>query len=1103
MFPLWQDVVGPVIGAARPRQVVEIGALRGENTELLLAALPDDAILHVIDPLPDFDPAEHEVRFGGRYVFHRALSLDVLGELPPMDAALVDGDHNWYTVYHELGLLARTSRAAGAPLPLLVLHDVGWPYGRRDLYYDPDTIPEEFRQSWHRAGMQPGRSGLAMIGGLNPTLANADREGGDRNGVMTALDDFMAQHDRSLRMVVLPIYFGLAIVADEDRLAANPELGAALDHLESPEGVRELLELSERIRMDGLILQHDVFYDRQRSVDRANSRYLDSVKRGLIDEYYLENELRLSLLASHLERGTQPDVNRLRDPRRRDADAFRRLREFRRTGAGPPDEPTPASSYAWSPLGRVGLDRLQDTLDELRADLVRGDLADCGPHRGGAAIFLQAYRSAYDRPDRDLWVIGRFRAAADDRSTPDRRDGLLELRADLNQVRDGFERFGLIDDSVRFLQGDPSATLPDAPIEQLALIHLGADLGDDVTAVLDHLYPKLAVGGFVVADVGPPVGGRVDDAREGSVLASVERFRSEHGIREPIEQVGAAGVRWRKSAEATAPTTPAPPPPGASHAPLAPPVSTGTRDLSVVVTIYNMRRAAARTLHALSRAYQRQVDDLDYEVIVVENGSDPSERLGEDFVRSFGPEFRYIDMGEDADPSPTKALNVGIAQSVGTSLALMIDGAHVVTPGVLHYGMAGLQTYDPAVVATRQWYLGPGQQGDAMRDGYDEAHEDELLARVAWPSDGYRLFEIGHFIGDGDWFDGAWESNCLFVGRKLLEQVGGYDEGFAMAGGGYTNLEVYERLAASPDVQVAMILGEGSFHQIHGGTTTNLTSTDQRRERVYSYGDHYTQLRGRLFTSHEKPIHYVGAFSVESSRRTRSRRMTATAFAVDPAREAPDSLTAEPHPVADELRTAFIEAYWQSQAWRRSRWLGRPIDLAPADLLTYQEIVHEVGPDWIVETGTGNGGRAAYLASICDLEDRGRIVSVDRHLRDELPRHARVTYLQGEAHEPDIFAMVRDIVGPDGRVLVILGTRGRAMRMHHEFDTYAPLVPVGSYLIIEHTVLNGYPVQGSFGPGPHEALRHILSRNGDFVADLERDRHGVTFNPSGYLRRVR
>jgi cephalosporin hydroxylase len=1091
MFPLWQDVVGPVIGAARPRQVVEIGALRGENTELLLAALPDDAVLHVIDPLPDFDPAEHEARFGGRYVFHRDLSLNVLGDLPPMDAALIDGDHNWYTVYHELGLLARTSRAAGAPLPLLVLHDVGWPYGRRDLYYDPDTIPEEFRQTWHRAGMQPGRSGLVMVGGLNPTLANAAREGGERNGVMTALDDFIAEHDRPLRRVVVPIYFGLAIVVEEDRLAERPELSAALDRLESPDGMRQLLDLSERIRMDGLIFQHGVFYDRQRSVDRANDRYLDSVKRGLIDEYYLENELRLSILAAHVERGTPPDLNRLRDPSRRDADAFRKLREYRRAGTSPPGEPTPASSYAWSPLGRVGLDQLHETLDELRTDLVRGDLAECGPDRGGGGIFLQAYRSAFGHPERQVWVVGRFRAAADDRDEPDRRDGLLDLRADLNQVRDGFERFGVLDDAVHFLQGDPAATLVDAPIEQLALIHLGAGIGADVTVTLEHLYPKLANGGFVVADGG-------DEA----VAAAIDRFRANHGIREPVERVGSVGLKWRKEDE-IATTSPSPAPPGASRAPLAPPVSTGTCDLSVVVTVYNMQREAARTLHALSRAYQQQVDDLAYEVIVVENGSDPDQRLDEDLVRSFGPEFRYVDLGDDADPSPTKALNIGISQSVGSSLALMIDGAHVVTPGVLHYGMAGLRTYGPAIVATRQWYVGPGQQGDAMRDGYDQGYEDELFDKIAWPTDGYRLFEIGQFIGDGDWFDGTWESNCLFAPRKLLEQVGGFDEGFAMAGGGYTNLELYERLAASPEVQVVMIIGEGSFHQLHGGTTTNLSSTGERRDRVYSYSDHYAELRGRRFSSHEKPIQYVGSFPVEAARRTRSRRMTATAFAADPEREAPDSLTAAPRPIPDELRTAFIESYWQNQGWRHTRWLGHPLESAPTDLVTYQEIIHEVAPEWIVETGTARGGRAAFLASICDLEDRGRVVSIDRHLRDDLPRHPRVTYLEGEAHEPDVAALVREMVGPDPRALVILGTRGKAMRMHREFDAYAPLVPVGSYLIVEHTVLNGYPVQGSFGPGPHEAVRRILTLNGDFVADLERDRHGVTFNPGGYLRRIR
>ena len=65
-----------------------------------------------------------------------------------------------------------------------------------------------------------------------------------------------------------------------------------------------------------------------------------------------------------------------------------------------------------------------------------------------------------------------------------------------------------------------------------------------------------------------------------------------------------------------------------------------------------MKREAARTLHSLSRAYQQGIDDLDYEVIVVENGSAPDQKLGEEFVRSFGPEFRYLDLGADGDADP-------------------------------------------------------------------------------------------------------------------------------------------------------------------------------------------------------------------------------------------------------------------------------------------------------------------------------------------------------------------------------------------------------------------------------------------------------------------
>ena len=80
----------------------------------------------------------------------------MLPGLPPVDAALIDGDHNWYTVYHEMKAIAEVARANGAPLPVMILHDVGWPYGRRDLYYAPDTIPEECRQPYAQKGMVAG-----------------------------------------------------------------------------------------------------------------------------------------------------------------------------------------------------------------------------------------------------------------------------------------------------------------------------------------------------------------------------------------------------------------------------------------------------------------------------------------------------------------------------------------------------------------------------------------------------------------------------------------------------------------------------------------------------------------------------------------------------------------------------------------------------------------------------------------------------------------------------------------------------------------------------------------------------------------------------------
>ena len=129
----------------------------------------------------------------------------------------------------------------------------------------------------------------------------------------------------------------------------------------------------------------------------------------------------------------------------------------------------------------------------------------------------------------------------------------------------------------------------------------------------------------------------------------------------------------------------------------------------------------------------------------------------------------------------------------------MIDGAHVLTPGVLRYGMLGLATYAPAVVVDPAVVRrARASSRDAVPSGYDQDYEDRLFDQIDWPTDGYRLFEIGHFIGDRDWFDGEWESNCIFVPRELLEQVGGMDESFSMPGGGFANLDFFERMVGSP-----------------------------------------------------------------------------------------------------------------------------------------------------------------------------------------------------------------------------------------------------------------------------------------------------------------
>ena len=1074
MFPFWDPVVAPLVRAAQARRIVEIGALRGETTVKMLEDLGPEAELHVIDPVPQFDPTEHEQRFPGQYIFHRDLSLSALPNLPAFDFALIDGDHNWYTVYNECRLLRDAARNEGVHLPLMVLHDVGWPYGRRDLYYDPTNIPEEQQQPWDRRGMTPGRKRLLKGGGMNVALANAIDEGGPRNGVRTGLDDFIAEHDQPLRQVILPIYYGLAIVAEERYLDEHPAVRSFLDQLESAEGVAQMLELSEQIRLDEVVFSHNI--DRMTSgrLDRAIERHLATLRRSLLDLPGIENEARLRAAITAAVRRRPLTLDELRSPRRSTPQKFRMLEQTR--DDGPTAEVPDGGGVAPTDVGRHHLDAVHAALDTVRSDGTPGDLLFVGAGRGGTAVYGRGFLDAYEDTDRKVWVADEFRAAPPDGAKPIEEAGLADMWPDLNDVRDTFERHDLLDDQVAFIQGPPVEALPPSPISSLSFAHVGRQVGaDDIAAVLATIHERIVPGGQVVIE------GSADTER----TAAIDAFARAAALRDRT-RIGWSGTRW--TVTATADTTPTDQPP---VVPLAPPQPGDVVDLTVVVVFYNMAREAARTLHSLSRTYQRDIDDLSYEVIVVDNGSDPDEALTTEFVASFGPEFRLVSMGSEAKPSPVPALSEGLRLGRGRHFGFMIDGAHILSPGVLHHALSGLEAYAPAIVMTQQWYVGPGQQPVTTAQGYDEVFEDQLFNEIQWPSDGYRLFEIGHFIGDRDWFDGIIESNCMFAPRALLEQVGGFDESFSTPGGGYTNLEIFDRLGAHPNTDVVTIVGEGSFHQVHSGTTTNDTEIAGRREKISGYAADFETLRGRSVSGPAKLMKYVGSFNHRAAYRTRARFVPDLAFAIDTG-----GVPEEPISLPDELRSAMIHGVWQTLAWQKGTWLGQPVSTPPTDLHLYQELIATHRPDHIIVAGREGGGVAHFVATVCDLIDHGSVISVG----DEAIAHPRVTTIDGEIHTAAATEAITAITGGNATAMAILGSGAPAGIVKAQLEAIAP--QVGSYLIVENTIVNGNPVWPSHGSGPLEALRRFLPQHPEFVVDTDLERYGLTFNLGGFLRRM-
>jgi hypothetical protein len=238
------ELMLPCLDAAGVRSVVEVGAFAGDLTRVLAAwASGAGATVGAIDPSPQPGLVALESEHPELELI-RETSLEALPRIPLPDAVVIDGDHNYYTVSEELRLIAE--RAPGARLPLLLFHDVSWPHARRDDYFAAELIPAELRHpvAGDSGGLVPGDPGLRP-GGL-PYPRSAAHEGGPRNGVLTAIEDFVGAHE-DLRLVVVPAFFGFGVVWHLDAPYAG-----ALARLLDPFDRNPLLERLEANRVHHL-----------------------------------------------------------------------------------------------------------------------------------------------------------------------------------------------------------------------------------------------------------------------------------------------------------------------------------------------------------------------------------------------------------------------------------------------------------------------------------------------------------------------------------------------------------------------------------------------------------------------------------------------------------------------------------------------------------------------------------------------------------------------------------------------------------------------------------------------------------------------------------
>ncbi|HOJ71522.1 MAG TPA: cephalosporin hydroxylase family protein [Syntrophorhabdaceae bacterium] len=223
----------------------------------------------------------------------------------------------------------------------------------------------------------------------------------------------------------------------------------------------------------------------------------------------------------------------------------------------------------------------------------------------------------------------------------------------------------------------------------------------------------------------------------------------------------------------------------------------------------------------------------------------------------------------------------------------------------------------------------------------------------------------------------------------------------------------------------------------------------------------------------------------------------------------------------DELKELSIEWMIKADKYKYTynfSWLGRPIIKFPNDIVIMQEIIWDVKPDLIIETGIAHGGSIIFSASMLELIGKdGLVVAVDidirEHNKKEIENHPlskRIKMFEGDSVSEEIVSKVREIARSRKQVMVCLDSLHTHKHVLKEMELYSPLVTVGSYMILPDTFIEYFP-KGYYKDRPWDvgnntmtAIREFLSKNDNFIIDKEKsDKLMITEAFDGYLKRVK